>query len=64
MATWRRRLLISVVTVIVAAGWVLFVRPPRPVIRALVNAFPTAVLTGSDADTGVTRFFKRSLTCM
>ena len=61
MWTWRRRLLISVVTVIVVAGWVLFVRPPRPVIRALVNAFPTAVLTGSDADTGVTRFFKRSL---
>jgi hypothetical protein len=61
MATWRRRFLGSAVTVIVAAGWVLFVRPPRPVIRALVNAFPTAVLTGSDADTGVTRFIKRSL---
>jgi hypothetical protein len=61
MAKWRRRLLGSVMIVIVAAGWVLLIPPPRPVVRALVNAFPTAVLTGSDADTGVTRVFKRSL---
>jgi hypothetical protein len=61
MVTRRRLLLLSVSIVTLTVGWVLFVPPPRPVVRGLVNAFPTAVLTGSDADTGATRVFKRSL---
>jgi len=58
--SWRRWLGIAL-PVTAAAGWVLFVPPPPHLLAALVNRFPTAVLSGSETDTGMTRVFKRSL---
>jgi len=57
---WRRWIGIAV-PFTATAGWLLFVTPPRQVLTGLVNHFPTAVLSGSEADTRVTRVFKRSL---
>jgi hypothetical protein len=57
----RRVLPIATLAIVGAAALALFVTPPAGVLRALAYTFPSAILTGSETDTGATRIAKRSL---
>lgn len=57
----RRVLPIGILAILGPAALVLFVTPPRGVLRALARTFPGALLTGSDAGTSATRAAKRSI---
>ncbi|HTL01291.1 MAG TPA: hypothetical protein VL243_03665 [Vicinamibacterales bacterium] len=57
----RRRRVLFFFTSALATYVVFFVTPPRPVIKALANTFPVALMTASDSDGGLRFVAKRSL---